>query len=90
MEAMRESWTDDRLDYLVREFRFTQELVSQRFNLIELRLDKMDTRFEKADARLERMEDERFWATHKLIIQGGLGLFGALFVAFLTFLATHL
>lgn len=125
MEAMRESWTDDRLDYLnrrveggfahvderigrfekhvderfdqlAREFRHTQELVSQRFDLTESRLDKMDARFEKVDARFERADvrfermDERFHALHKLIIQGGLGLFGALFVAFLTFLATHI
>lgn len=84
-----EQRSDERFDHIVREFRITQELVSQRFDLIESRLDKMDTRFEKVDARFERA-DERFHALHRLIIQGGLGLFGALFVAFLTFLATHL
>jgi hypothetical protein len=94
MQAMRDSWTDDHLDYL------NQELVSQRFDMIESRLERMDarldTRLEKIDARFEKSDDarfekslERFDAMHRLIIQGGLGLFGALFVAFLTFLATH-
>lgn len=34
--------------------------------------------------------DERFHAMHKLLVQGGLGLYGALIVAFLTVLATKL
>ncbi len=56
MEAMRESWTDERLD----DFRAE---TARRLDGIDARLEKIDARFEKIDARFERMEakfDKKF------------------------------
>lgn len=74
MEAMREAWTDDRLDDLAnrvdrgfaqaeaRTNRF-EDQVDARFDRFEKRVEagfnRMDARFEKIDARFERM-DARF------------------------------
>jgi DNA anti-recombination protein RmuC len=71
MEAMRESWTDDRLDDLnskvdalrlemKTEFRTVRGEMDRRFDRVDERFDKMDERFdkrfEKIDARFERMD----------------------------------
>jgi hypothetical protein len=63
MEAMRESWTDDRLDHLSERMderfdrvdeRFRQ--VDQRFEQVDQRFEQVDRRFEQVDRRLERVE----------------------------------
>lgn len=70
MEAMREAWTDDRLDDLNRKVddgflrvdkRFDTvdkrfDKVDSRIDRIETRLDRIDARFEKVDARFQRLE----------------------------------
>ena len=74
MEAMKESWTDDRLNDLngkVDAFRVETktEFVAVRgemragFDRIDKRFDKMEERFDRSDERFERLEirgDERF------------------------------
>jgi archaellum component FlaC len=51
MEAMRESWTDDRLDHLSRK-------VDERFERVDERFDHVDERFEQIDGRFDRVEAE--------------------------------
>jgi hypothetical protein len=76
MEAMRERWTDDRLDDLNgkvdalrvemrTEFAAVRGEIREGFDRIDKRFDKVDERFEKVDERFERSEvrsDERFEA----------------------------
>lgn len=74
MEAMRESWTDGRLDDLnakvdllrvetKTEFAAVRGEMNQRFDKVDARFDKMEERFDRSDERFERMEarsDQRF------------------------------
>ncbi|HEX5929590.1 MAG TPA: hypothetical protein VFY48_09370 [Solirubrobacterales bacterium] len=56
MEAMREAWTDDRLDYLNRR-------VDDGFTEVNRRFEEVDRRFEEVDRRFDRFEaqvDQRF------------------------------
>lgn len=71
MDAMRQSWTDDRLDDLngkVDAFRLETrtEFAAVRSEMKE-RFDKVDARFDKIDARFEKM-DERFQAMEAKLI----------------------
>jgi hypothetical protein len=78
MEAMRQAWTDERLDDLNRR-------VENGFNRVdadirELR-SEMNERFNHVDARFERLEeriDARFDAMQRLMIQGDAVIVAAL------------
>lgn len=74
MEAVRDKWTDERLDDL------------------SARMDKGFDRLDK-DMREVRSElvgmNERFEATHRLIIQVGAGLFGTMVIGFLSLVVTQ-
>ncbi len=66
MEAMRQSWSDDRLDDLVvrvdrgfREVDTRFEHVDKRFEQVDKRFEQIDKRFEQVDKRFEQV-DERF------------------------------
>lgn len=52
MEAMRQSWTDERLD----EF---GKRIDERFDRVDERFDEVDRRFEQVDKRFEQV-DKRF------------------------------
>jgi hypothetical protein len=85
MEAVREKWTDERLDDM-------GDRIGEGFD----RLDKdiREVRSEVAGVRVEmgnRFEsvDQRFEATHRLIIQVGGGLFGTMVIGFLSLLVTQ-
>ena len=52
MEAMRKSWTDERLDGL-------SETVEQGFADVDAQFEKVDAQFEKVDAQFDKV-DERF------------------------------
>jgi rubrerythrin len=67
MEAMKESWTDDRLDDLngkvdalriemKTEFASVRGEMREGFERIEKRFDKMEERFAKSDERFEKAE----------------------------------
>ncbi len=60
MEAMRKSWTDDRLDDLAanttQRFDRLEHQMDARFDKVDERFDKVDERFDKVEARFERME----------------------------------
>lgn len=67
MEAMRESWTDDRLDYLNHRVDDGFKHVDDRFGQFEKRVDErfddVNRRFKESDRRIDegfRQVDERF------------------------------
>jgi uncharacterized protein YdcH (DUF465 family) len=90
MEAMREAWTDERLDDL-------RDQVDRRFDQVDARFDRvdrdirdlrvelkaeMDSRFDRLDANLNGLQ--------RTIIQVGGGLIGTVFVASAGLIATQL
>jgi hypothetical protein len=56
MEAMRESWTDRRLDEFAADTNRRFDEVDKRFDEIDRRFDKVDQRLDEADRRFETME----------------------------------
>lgn len=60
MEAMRQSWTDDRLD----DFRGE---VNRRFDEVDRRFDEVDKRFDKVETELHRVND-RLDSLSKMLI----------------------
>ena len=85
MEAMRKSWTDDRLDDFARE-------VWRRFDEVYRRFDEVDRRLGRVEARLEKI-DERFEALHLMIhrvmFRTGLFVVGTLGLGFAGLIATQ-
>lgn len=73
MEAMRESWTDDRLDDLNRRVEGGFKRVDERFRQVDQRFDKVDHRLDKLDARFEALQRQLFQAS-VLLIAGLLGI----------------
>jgi len=70
MEAMRERWTDDRMDDLngkvdalrlemKTEFAAVRGEMDRRFDKVDERFNKIDSRFDRVDQRFDRV-DERF------------------------------
>jgi septal ring factor EnvC (AmiA/AmiB activator) len=92
MEAMRQSWTDERLD----DFR---EHVDQRFDQVERRFEQVDKRFEQVDRRFDRLESElksqrqeimaEIRSLYRMTLQVSAGIFGTLVLAILTVLASN-
>jgi len=85
MEAMRNSWTDERLDDFL-------DHVDQRFDRVDQRFDRVDQRFDRieAEARSQRQEImAEFRSLHRTTLQIGAGIFGTLILAILTELASH-
>lgn len=85
MEAMRESWTDARLD----DFRGD----------VDRRFDEVGNRFDRVDAELreQRREmvalraemNERFGVQQRLILQVGGGMFATMVVGFASLIVTQ-
>lgn len=85
MEAMRQSWTDERLD----DFRAH---VDQRFDQVDRRFDQVDQRFGRVEAELrtQRLEMKtEFESLRRLILQVGAGTIGTWALGILTVLASH-
>jgi predicted transcriptional regulator len=96
MEAMRESWTDERLDDFAvhsdRRFDTLERRMDSGFNRVEERFQRVDERFDKIDERFERMEErfdrlgerivERFEAMQRTMLHGVLVLSGAFMAGF--------
>lgn len=78
MEAVRDKWTDERLDDL-------NERVSKGFDRLDN--DIREVRSEVVGVRGEM--NKRFEATHRLIIQVGAGLFGTMVIGFLSLVVTQ-
>jgi tetrahydromethanopterin S-methyltransferase subunit G len=58
MEAMRQSWTDDRLDDFRGEVNRRFDEVNRRFDKVDKRFDKVDRRFDVMAADVNRRFDE--------------------------------
>lgn len=82
MEAMRQSWTDDRLD----DFRAD---VNRRFDEVDRQFDKVDRRFDKVDAELGRVND-RLDSLHRTLLQMAGGTIVTLIAGFAGVIATQL
>ena len=86
MEAVKESWTDDRLDDL-------NHRVGELGRRMDARFDQVDARFERVDARLDarfdRM-DAKFDAMQRLMIQVGGGIIATLLASIAGLIATQL
>lgn len=77
MEVVREKWTDERLDDM-------NARMAEGFD----RLDKDMLEVRSEIARINGKMNDRFEATHRLIIQVGAGLFGTMVVGFLSLVVT--
>jgi archaellum component FlaC len=77
MEAMRNSWTDDRLDYLNHRVDDGFGLVDERLQQIQGRFDQVDRRFDRVDAELGRVND-RLDGLQRTMMQIGGGMIAAL------------
>jgi hypothetical protein len=77
MEAMRQSWSDDRLDHLNERVDAGFRRVDQRFDEVierfDRRLEGVDRRLDQVDDRLGKLEDRHFHAMRRTLIQ----VFGA-------------
>ena len=91
MEAVRSSWTDERLDLL-------NERVEERFDRVDRRFDEVDRRFEHVEARLERLENlfegmaARLDSIQRAMMYGVISLTGGMiagFSAIVALVATH-
>jgi hypothetical protein len=82
MEAMRETWTDDRLDYL-------NHRVDDGFKRVDERFDEADRRMARLESQFERLNDN-FAELNRMIIKSAYGIIGTMFVGFMTVLATTL
>lgn len=77
MEAVRDKWTDERLDDL-------NAHMGEGFD----RLDKDLGEVRSEIARISGKMNDRFEATHRLMIQVGAGLFGTTVIGFLSLVVT--
>jgi chromosome segregation ATPase len=89
MEAVRDKWTDERLDDLNKRADDGFEKVDKRFEKVEERFDRlegrMDRKFDRIDARLDGMT--------RAMLVGALTLSGVMlsgFIAIFTLIATRL
>lgn len=99
MEAMRQSWTDERLDDFREHVDKRFDQVDQRFDQVDQRFAQVDRRFDQMDQRFERIElelrtqrteiNEGFRSLQRATIQIGAGMLGTLIVVVLTMLGTH-
>ena len=100
MEAMRQSWSDDRLDDLNLKVDRGFERVDKRFEQVDQRFEQVDERFQKLDERLHKdfveiQKEIRGLSEnlHRAIIQSMLGIvafMAAGFAGILGLIATQL
>jgi hypothetical protein len=81
MEAMRESWTDERLDHF-------RARVDERFDDVDRRFKEVDRRFVEVDRRLGRIETEMgkiaetLGAMQRTMVHGVIALSAAIVAGF--------
>jgi hypothetical protein len=64
MEAMRQTWSDDRLDHLNARVDEGFRNVDERFKQVDARFDRIEHRLDNLDARFDRLQ-------HTIWIVGG-------------------
>jgi tetrahydromethanopterin S-methyltransferase subunit G len=90
MEAMRESWTDARLDDFAQHTDRRFDEVDHRFDKVDMQFEAVDRRFEDVDRRFDSLErrmeagfsevNARFDALQRTLLQLGGGLLAGLVV----------
>ena len=83
MEAMRNSWTDDRLDDFAKHVDSRFDAVDRRFEEVNGRLDRIEDRVEVGLAKVDARIDALHHAMNRSIIQVGLMLMVTLALGFL-------
>ena len=68
MERARATWTDERLDDLVRNVERRFDGVDARFDRIDARFDHLEARFDHLEARFDAVNG-RFDALQRMMIQ---------------------
>lgn len=58
MAAMRQTWTDDRMDDLAKSVDARFEQVDKRFEQVDKRFEQVDKRFEQVDKRFEQIHGD--------------------------------
>lgn len=89
MEAMRNSWTDDRLDDFAKHVDHRFDQVDRRFDQVDRRLDEVDRRFDRVDHELHRVND-RLDGLHRVLLQLAGGTIATLIAGFAGVIATQL
>ena len=89
MNAMRDAWTDERLDDLTARMEKDFRRVDERFEQVDRRFDKVDQRFERVDERFDQL-NARFDSLQQSIILVGGGLLTSFIVAMTGLIATRL
>jgi hypothetical protein len=93
MEAVRQSWSDDRLDHLNYKVEEGFRSVDERFRQVDQRFERVeasirDSRIEM-DLRFGRLEKKIDCLQQAIMVVGG-GLFGTMVVAFSGLIAAQL
>jgi hypothetical protein len=95
MEAMRKSWTDDRLDDFAKGVDRRFDEVDRRFDEVDRRIgefdQRVDKRFENVEVELHRVND-RLDGMSKAIVFGAFTMTGAMLAGFagmITLVATQ-
>jgi tetrahydromethanopterin S-methyltransferase subunit G len=85
MEAMRQSWTDDRMDDLSHRIEARFDEIDRRFERIEGEIrgfrTEVNARFGEVHTRMDRMDD-RLDAMHRVMIQGFIAMTSAILAGF--------
>jgi predicted secreted Zn-dependent protease len=93
MEAVRQSWSDDRLDHLNYKVEEGFRVVDQRFEQVDQRFERVETSIRdlriEMDLRFSRL-DEKFDRLQQTVMVVGGGLCGTMIVAFSGLIATQL
>jgi hypothetical protein len=67
MEAMRKSWTNERLDHFAEKVDRRFDEVDRRFDEVDRRFQEVDRRFDKVDHELRRINDRLDGLTKAMI-----------------------
>lgn len=86
MEAVREKWTDERMDDLSGRVDELGRRMDLRFDAMERRFEAIDRRFEAIDWRFEKV-DERLDGMTRVMIQGFIATAAAMATGFVTLAA---
>ena len=93
MEAVRHSWTDDRLDdfrgEVNRRFDDFQADVDRRFETVDRRFDDVDRRLDEVSQRLNGLSG-RFDKLNFTLLAASLGAIGTMIVGFAGIIVTQL
>ena len=81
MEAMRKTWTDERLDDFASHVDRRFDAVDQRFNAVDRRFDEVDRRFDRVDTELHRLND-RLDGMQRTMVHAAVGMSAAILAGY--------